>query len=180
MPAGSRWWRFKCRFAGKEKRISLGVYPDVGLKQARDKREEARRQVAAGVDPSEARKQTKQALIENSVNTFEAIAREWFEKHSPNWEASYSVKLLARLEANIFPWIGRSPIVAIKAPELLSILRRVESRGALETAHRLLNYCGSIFRYLVSDRSARRNRARGGRPPGPRQGSRRVVQPGGA
>ena len=179
-PAGSRWWRFKYRFAGKEKRISLGVYPDVGLKQARDKREEARRQVAAGIDPSEARKQTKQALIENSVNTFEAIAREWFEKHSPNWEASYSVKLLARLEANIFPWIGRSPIVAIKAPELLSILRRVESRGALETAHRLLNYCGSIFRYAIATGRAERDVAadlRGALPPSIPQHHASITEP---
>ena len=102
-PTGSRWWRFKYRFAGKEKRISLGVYPDVGLKKARDKREEMRRLVAHGVDPSAARKQEKLATIESTEHTFEAIAREWFAKHSPNWEESYSVKLLARLEANIFP-----------------------------------------------------------------------------
>jgi integrase len=156
-PAGSRWWRFKYRFAGKEKRISLGVYPDVGLKQARDKREAARKQVAEGVDPSEARKQARQTLIDSTVNTVEAIAREWFEKHSPGWEPSYSAKLLSRLEANVFPWIGSRPISDIKAPELLSILRRVESRGALETAHRLLNYCGSIFRYAIGTGRAERD-----------------------
>jgi integrase len=179
-PAGSRWWRFKYRFAGKEKRISLGVYPDVGLKQARDKREEARKQVAAGVDPSAARKQAKQALIESTVNTFEAIAREWFAKHSPGWERSYSVKLLSRLEANIFPWIGRSPIGAVKAPELLSILRRVESRGALETAHRLLNYCGSIFRYAIATGRAERDVSadlRGALPPSTPQHHASITEP---
>ena len=135
-PTGSRWWRFKYRFAGKEKRISLGVYPDVGLKKARDRRDEMRKLVADGIDPSAARKQEKLMALDAAANTFEAVAREWFEKHSANWEASYSVKLLARLEANIFPWLGDRPIRDIKPPELLSVLRRVESRGALETAHR--------------------------------------------
>jgi integrase len=149
-PTGSRWWRFKYRFAGKEKRISLGVYPDVGLKKARDRRDEMRRLVADGIDPSAARKQEKLMALDAALNTFEAVAREWFEKHSPNWEASYSKKLLARLEANIFPWLGHRPIRDIKAPELLSVLRRVESRGVLETAHRLMNYCGNIYRYAVA------------------------------
>jgi integrase len=167
-PSGSRWWRFKYRFAGKEKRISLGVYPDVGLKKARDKREEMRRLVADGVDPSAARKQEKLATIESTEHTFEAIAREWFEKHSPNWEASYSVKLLARLEANIFPWLGKRPIRDIKAPELLAVLRRVESRGVLETAHRLMNYCSNIFRYAIATGRADRDISldlRGALPP---------------
>jgi integrase len=167
-PSGGRWWRFKYRFAGKEKRISLGVYPDVGLKNARDRREEARRQVAEGVDPSAARKLDKLATLDGVKNTFEAIAREWFKKHSTNWEASYSVKLLARLEANVFPWLGDRPIRDIKAPELLSILRRVEARGVLETAHRLLNYCGSVFRYAVATGRADRDLSsdlRGALPP---------------
>ena len=94
--------------------------------------------------------------LDATANTFEAVAREWFEKHSANWEASYSVKLLARLEANVFPWLGDRPIRDIKPPELLSVLRRVESRGALETAHRLMNY----WQYLSLRRrdGARRTR----------------------
>ncbi|HWJ34909.1 MAG TPA: integrase arm-type DNA-binding domain-containing protein [Steroidobacteraceae bacterium] len=140
MSASVRWCKSiiieKYRFAGKEKRISLGVYPDVGLKKARDRRDEMRRLVADGIDPSAARKQEKLMALNAALNTFEAVAREWFKKHSPNWEASYSKKLLARLEANIFPWLGHRPIRDIKAPELLSVLRRVESRGVLETAHR--------------------------------------------
>ena len=179
-PTGSRWWRFKYRFAGKEKRISLGVYPDVGLKKARDKREEMRRLVADGVDPSAARKQEKLATIESTENTFEAIAREWFEKHSPNWEASYSVKLLARLEANVFPWLGHRPIRDIKAPELLAVLRRVESRGVLETAHRLMNYCGNIFRYAIATGRADRDVSadlRGALPPSTQQHHASITEP---
>jgi integrase len=127
------------------------------LKKARDRRDEMRKLVADGIDPSAARKQQKLMALDATANTFEAVAREWFEKHSANWEASYSVKLLARLEANIFPWLGDRPIGDIKPPELLSVLRRVESRGVLETAHRLMNYCGNIYRYAVATGRAERD-----------------------
>ncbi len=179
-PTGSRWWRFKYRFAGKEKRISLGVYPDVGLKKARDRRDEMRKLVADGIDPSAARKQQKLMALDDAANTFEAIAREWFEKHSANWEASYSVKLLARLEANVFPWLGGRPIRDIKAPELLSVMRRVESRGVLETAHRLMNYCGNIYRYAVATGRAERDISsdlRGALPPSTLQHHASVTDP---
>lgn len=179
-PTGSRWWRFKYRFAGKEKRISLGVYPDVGLKKARDRRDEMRKLVADGIDPSAARKQQKLMALDDAANTFEAIAREWFEKHSANWEASYSVKLLARLEANVFPWLGGRPIRDIKAPELLSVMRRVESRGVLETAHRLMNYCGNIYRYAVATGRAERDISsdlRGALPPSTPQHHASVTDP---
>jgi integrase len=179
-PTGSRWWRFKYRFAGKEKRISLGVYPDVGLKKARDRRDEMRKLVADGIDPSAARKQQKLMALDAAANTFEAVAREWFEKHSANWEASYSVKLLARLEANIFPWLGDRPIRDIKPPELLSVLRRVESRGVLETAHRLMNYCGNIYRYAVATGRAEHDISsdlRGALPPSTPQHHASVTDP---
>ncbi len=179
-PTGSRWWRFKYRFAGKEKRISLGVYPDVGLKKARDRRDEMRKLVADGIDPSAARKQQKLMALDATANTFEAVAREWFEKHSANWEASYSVKLLARLEANVFPWLGDRPIGDIKPPELLSVLRRVESRGVLETAHRLMNYCGNIYRYAVATGRAERDISsdlRGALPPSTPQHHASVTDP---
>lgn len=179
-PSASRWWRFKYRFAGKEKRISLGVYPDVGLKKARDRRDEMRKLVADGIDPSAVRKQQKLMALDDAANTFEAIAREWFEKHSANWEASYSVKLLARLEANVFPWLGDRPIRDIKAPELLSVMRRVESRGVLETAHRLLNYCGNIYRYAVATGRAERDISsdlRGALPPSTPQHHASVTDP---
>jgi integrase len=179
-PTGSRWWRFKYRFAGKEKRISLGVYPDVGLKKARDRRDEMRKLVADGIDPSAARKLQKLMALDAAANTFAAVAREWFEKHSANWEASYSVKLLARLEANIFPWLGDRPIRDIKPPELLSVLRRVESRGVLETAHRLMNYCGNIYRYAVATGRAERDISsdlRGALPPSTPQHHASVTDP---
>jgi integrase len=179
-PTGSRWWRFKYRFAGKEKRISLGVYPDVGLKKARDRRDDMRKLVADGIDPSAARKQEKLMALDAALNTFEAVAREWFEKYSPNWEASYSKKLLARLEANIFPWLGHRPIRDIKAPELLSVLRRVESRGVLETAHRLMNYCGNIYRYAVATGRAERDISadlRGALPPSTPRHHASVTEP---
>jgi integrase len=179
-PTGSRWWRFKYRFAGKEKRISIGVYPDVGLKKARDRRDEMRKLVADGIDPSAARKQQKLMALDAAANTFESVAREWFEKHSTNWEASYSVKLLARLEANIFPWLGDRPIRDIKPPELLSVLRRVESRGVLETAHRLMNYCGNIYRYAVATGRAERDISsdlRGALPPSTPQHHASITDP---
>jgi integrase len=159
-PAGGKWWRFKYRFAGKERRISLGVYPDVPLAAAREKREEARRQVAAGIDPGEQRKAAKVALVESTENTFEAIAREWFGLFSPKWVKGHADKIIRRLELNVFPWLGARPIKAITAPELLAVLRRVESRGANETAHRALQVCGLVFRYAIATGRAERDPSR--------------------
>ena len=126
------------RLDGKEKRISLGVYPDVGLAEAPDKREAARKLVAAGVDPAEHRKAVKVAQVESTENTFEAIAREWFGSFSKHWVAGHADKIIRRLELNVFPYIGARPVKAITAPELLAVLRRVEARGANETAHRAM------------------------------------------
>jgi integrase len=159
-PAGGKWWRFKYRFAGKERRISLGVYPDVPLAAAREKREEARRQVAAGIDPGEQRKAAKVALIESTENTFEAIAREWFGLFSTKWVKGHADKIIRRLELNVFPWLGSRRIKAITAPELLAVLRRVESRGANETAHRALQVCGRVFRYAIATGRAERDPSR--------------------
>ena len=110
----------KYRFGGKEKRISLGVYPDVLLKEARRRRSQARQLLAREIDPSEHRKAQKAARPERSANSFEAVAREWFLKHSPHWATSYSGRMLRRLERDIFPWIGDKPIAVIRAPELLA------------------------------------------------------------
>lgn len=149
-PNGGKWWRFKYRFGGKEKRLSMGVYPDVGLKTARDRRDEARKLIAAGVDPSESRKAARQALTERAANSFEVIAREWHAKYSPTWDAAHQARILRRLERDVFPWIGGQPVAEITPPELLSVARRIESRGALDTAHRGLSNCGQIFRYAVA------------------------------
>ncbi len=152
-----RWWRFKYRFGGKEKRISLGVFPDVGLKDVRDRRDEARKHVAAGIDPSELRKKAKIETVEKVENTFEVVARAWLTKFSPTWIAVYAERIIHRLETDAFPWIGARPIKDVKTVELLSVLRRIESRGALETAHRILQYCGKVFRYAVATGRAERD-----------------------
>lgn len=154
---GGKWWRLKYRFGGKEKRLSLGVYPDVGLKEARDRRDEACKLLAKGVDPSIERKVQKAATIERAANSFEAVAREWFARQAPGWAASHSDKIMGRLEKDVFPWLGGRPIAEIKAPEVLAVLRRVEARGALDTAHRVHQNCGQVFRYAVATGRAERD-----------------------
>jgi integrase len=149
-PAGGKWWRLKYRFAGKEKRLSLGVYPEVTLAKARERRDEARRRLADGIDPSEHRKATKAAGIERAANSFESVAREWFSKQKPTWNDAHADRILSRFERDVFPWIGARPIAEVTAPELLTALRRIETRGALETAHRALGNCGQVFRYGVA------------------------------
>jgi integrase len=159
-PNGGKWWRFKYRIDGKEKRISLGVYPDVGLAEARDKREQARKLLAAGVDPGEHRKAEKIAVVENPENTFQAVAREWFDMFSKPWAKGHADKIIRRLELYIFPWLGARPIKAITAQELLAVLRRIEGRGANETAHRAMQVCGRVFRYAVATGRAERDPSR--------------------
>lgn len=159
-PNGGKWWRFKYRFDGKEKQLSLGVYPDVGLKTARERRDQARKLLTDGIDPSQNRKIQKAARTESAENNFEVIAREWFAKHSVNWVSSHSGRVIRLQERDIFPWIGDKPISTLTAPELLSVLRRIEGRGALETAHRALGNCGQIFRYAVATGRAERDPTR--------------------
>lgn len=156
-PGGGKWWRLKYRFGGKEKRLSLGVYPDTALKQARDRRDDARKLLANGVDPSEQRKATKSAVTDRAANSFEAIAREWFASFSKTWAKSHADKVIHRLELNVFPWLGGRPIAAIGASELLAVLRRIESRGAIETAHRTKQGCSQVFRYAVATGRAERD-----------------------
>ena len=157
-PSGGRWWRFKYRINGKEKRLSLGVYPDVSLKAARDRLDEVRRQLAAGVDPAEGRKGSAATATDPlSSNTFELIAREWFEKHSPAWAPGHGDKIIRRLENNVFPWVGRKPIRDIKPVDLLAVIQRIEQRGRNETAHRALQNCGRVFRYAVASGRAERD-----------------------
>jgi len=142
-PSGGKWWRFKYRFDGKQKRLSLGTYPDTGLKEAREKRQEARRLLATGVDPSENRKAKKAAGSGNIANSFEVIAREWFGRQEPTWVPSHSEKIISRLERDLFPWLGKRDIGTITAPELLpcSVASRTGARwrphiGPYRTADR--------------------------------------------
>jgi integrase len=153
-PSGGKWWRWKYRFAKKEKRLSLGVYPDVTLKMARERCQECRTQLADGFDPAQLRKD-KQLKLESEF--FESIAREWHTKFSQNWSDSHSTRILRRLQADVFPWMGRKAIGEIKASEILSVIRRIESRGALETAHRAMQNCGQVFRYAVATGRAERD-----------------------
>lgn len=156
-PAGGKLWRLKYRFDGKEKRLAMGAYPDTSLKDARDKRDVARKLLANGVDPSEQKKAAKAAGMENATNSFEVIAREWFAKQSKTWAESHSTKIMIRLEKDIFPWLGSRPIADISAPDFLSCLRRVESRGAVESSHRILQNCGQIMRYAIATGRATQN-----------------------
>jgi integrase len=152
-PNGSRWWRLKYRFDGAEKTLSLGVYPEVSLKQARERREALRKQIAEGVDPSAVRKAEKRA----QANTFEAVAREWYEQRVPNWTNEYAKLLLRRLERNLFPWIGSKPVAKLTAADILDCLQRVHKRGALETAHRVRGTCSEVMCYAVATRRAERD-----------------------
>lgn len=156
-PSGGKWWRLKYRSGGKEKLLSLGTYPEVSLKDARQRRDEARKLLANGIDPSENRKAIKAAKSESAGNSFEVIAREWFAKYSVNWVPSHGDKIIRRLERDIFPWVGSRPISEITAPELLGVLRRIEGRGAVETAHRALQNSGQVFRYAVATGRAQRD-----------------------
>jgi len=156
-PNGSKYWRFRYRFADKEKLLALGTYPDVTLADARRKRDEARKQLADAVDPSMAKQLKKRAQRLTAENSFETIAREWHIKFSAKWTPEHGAKILIRLEKDIFPWLGTRSITEINAPELLSVLRRIENRGALETAHRTLQYCGQVFRYAIATGRAERD-----------------------
>lgn len=156
-PNGSKYWRMSYRFAGKQKTLAIGVFPEIGLADAKDVCFGARKLLATDVDPSEAKKARKEALVKEVTDSFEAIAREWFARFSQNWKESHSTKIIRRLEIDIFPWLGKRPIREISAPDLLSPIRRIESRGALETAHRVLANCGQVFRYAVSTGRAERD-----------------------
>lgn len=179
-PSGAKWWRFRYRFGGKQKMLSLGIYPDVGLKAARERRDEARKLLADGIDPGEYRKAQKGARAERAANSFETIAREWFAKHSPAWAASHADKIIKRLENDVFPWIGGKAIAEITAPVLLTVLRRIENRGALDTAHRAQQNCGQVFRYAVATGRAERDPTadlRGALPPARHENFAAITEP---
>ena len=155
LPNGTRSWRFRYRFNGKANMMSLGSYPDLSLAKAIEKRDDLRKMIVAGIDPSQAKKAQKAS--DSGADSFETIAREWFEKFSPIWSPSHGERIIRRLERDIFPWIGKRPVNEIKAPELLSVLRRIESRGAVETAHRASQNCGQVFRYAIATGRAERD-----------------------
>ena len=149
-PTGSKLWRMNYRYGGKQKTLALGKYPQVSLLDARNERERAKELLAAGSDPSKIRKAEKAEATLNNKNTFEFVGREWFDINRKKWTPEYADRLIRRLEADIFPNIGSRPIADIQPPELLAQIRKVESRGAVVLAKRLLQVCGQIFRYSVA------------------------------
>ncbi len=148
-PQGGKWWRLKYRFDGKEKLLSLGTYPDISLSQARQKREDSKKLLAIDIDPSESRKQAKADNKLNTENSFELVAREWWQSHMKNKADSHKEKVIRRFELYLFPWIGKKPISSITAPQMLETLRRIEKQNKVETAHRTLQTAGQVFRYAV-------------------------------
>ncbi|MDE7064080.1 MAG: integrase arm-type DNA-binding domain-containing protein, partial [Desulfovibrionaceae bacterium] len=153
--SGTKGWRLKYRFQGKEKLISLGRYPLVSLKEARERAMEARKKLESGSDPSVERKLKKQA----AENTFELVAREWYELQKPKWSAGYANRVIHMLTRNLFPFIGSRPIAEITAPEILVLLRKVEARGIIATAHALKYVCSNIMRYAIATGRAERDPA---------------------
>ena len=165
-PNGSKLWRLKYRVGGIEKLLSFGPYPQVSLIEARKKGIEAKGALRSGIDPSGAKKAQKASA--SGADSFETIAREWFSKFSATWTPSHGDRILRRLERDVFPWIGQTPIKEVTAPGLLSVLRRIEARGAVETAHRASQNCGQVFRYAIATGRAERDPVpdlRGALPP---------------
>ena len=150
MPSGSKYWRLKYRINGKEKRLAIGVFPQVGLADAREERERAKKLLAANKDPSELKKLEKLTAQISSENTFEGIAREWHLKQKVGWTAHHADTVMKRLEADIFTKIGNRPIAEISSIELLSTIQLIEKRGAVDIAHRARQTCGQIFRYSIA------------------------------
>ena len=195
-PTGAGWWRVRYRSGGKEGMLSLGTYPDISLKTARARRDESRQSLAAGIDPSDARKAERSAAAARAeaktladagmpgVGTFEHVARDWLATvHEAKVSAGHAERTRIRFEQDAFPWLGRRAIAAIEAPELLACLRRVTARGAIETAHRLKDACGQVFRYAVATGECTRNPAadlRDALPPVPTRHLAAIVDPKGA
>ena len=154
---GSKYWRLKYRINDKEKLLALGVYPLISLKEAREKRFEAKKKIAQGIDPNDHKKAEKRAQREIADNSFEAVGYEWLEKKRLSWSKVHASKVEWMLTSNLFPWLGKRPIAEIDPPELLATLRRIESRGALETAKRVKQVAGQVFRYAVATGRANRD-----------------------
>ena len=148
-PRGGKWWRLKYRYAGKEKRLSFGVYPEVSLADGREKRDQAKRLLKAGTDPSLVRKQAKAANLLDAQNTFRAVALEWHEQQRERWIPDHVRRVMESLERDVFTYLGDRPIADITPQDVLSVIRGVEKRGALDVASRVLQRTGGVFRYAV-------------------------------
>lgn len=179
MPNRSKYWRMKYRHEGKEKTLALGTYPEVSLLQARGKALEARKALAQGIDPGQQKKAQRRS--NTTENSFEAVAREWYAKFLPTWTPGHAVTIISRLERDVFPWLGQQPIRDIEPRDVLRVLRRVESRGALESAHRIKTVCGQVFRYAVATGRADRDPTadlKGALPPAEVKHQAAITEPG--
>lgn len=156
-PSGPKYWKQKYRYAGKEKKLSHGVYPEVSLKEAREKRDKARKLLMDGIDPQEAKKEVKRDILIKSANSFEAVAREWHEVHSHKVSEKYAQTIMLRMESDIFPEIGARPISDLRPPEIYAVLKKIEKRGAHELAHRAKQYIGQVMRYAIATSRAERD-----------------------
>lgn len=150
-PTGGKLWRLDYSFDGKRKTLALGAYPDVSLSDARTRRDDARKQIAQGLDPNAVRKAVKAGRLEQTANSFEVTARRWHTNNSSKWSESYSTKTIRMLERDVFPWIGATPVVDLEAPEFLTVARRIEKRGHVDTAHRAMQLCGQVMRFGVAE-----------------------------
>lgn len=150
-PNGAKYWRMAYRLHGKQKLLAIGVYPAVGLATARERRDDARKKLAAGVDPSVAKRVEKRVARLAASNTFEAVAHGWMNERKTVVEIGQYEKTLARFESDVFPWIGRRPITEVDAPEILAVLKRIDSRGARYTAHRVRSEISRVFRYGIKE-----------------------------
>lgn len=149
MPTGAKYWHFKYRFGGREKRLAFGVYPDVSLQRAREKRLEARRLIDLEIDPGQEKKKRRRQRELDEANTFKVIAEEWMQHNTSAWSDNHRATVRRRLEMDIYPKIGSMPIKEINAPILLPVIQAIEKRAAHEVARRALQYCGQIFRYAI-------------------------------
>lgn len=158
-PEGSKRWRLRYRFGGKEKMLSMGLYPETSLARAREKRDNAREQLADGIDPSAARKAETAARAGGATDSFEIVAREWILTKKEGWSPDHATRTLRRMEVNVFPLLGTRSLESIEAPDLLKVIRKVEARGAIETAHTIMQQCGQVFRYGIATGRCSRNPA---------------------
>jgi len=157
MPNGGKYWRLKYRFGGKEKVLALGVHPETGLKEAREKRDEARKLIGNGVDPNDVKRAQKAAQGQATENSFQTVAMEWFAKMMATKSENHRSRTIRSMEKDLFPIIGSRPINSISPPDLLMALRKIESRGAIESAHRIKQVAGQVFRYAVATGRAERD-----------------------
>jgi integrase len=155
--SGSKWWRYKYRFGGKEKLLALGSYPEVSLAEARERHLQARKLLASGNDPSEAKRVAKRLVSIKAENTFESIAREWIEHNRNQWSKLYAADVTKRLENHIFQKLGHRPLADITPTDILDVLRVIEKSGALDMAQRMMQACGQVFRYAITTGRVDRN-----------------------